>query len=91
MGEVVPAGAGQGLQTGQIGLDHLVVSGDAEDERDIDAAALTDHLADRGHALGVAGILTRTLGRLIRSCSDRAAAMVPSVSWAREGATSTDT
>ena len=40
---------------------------------------------------GVAGILTSTLGWSIRSCRPRAAAMVPSVSWASDGATSTDT
>jgi hypothetical protein len=40
---------------------------------------------------GVAGIFTSTLGWSIRVCSDRAAAMVPSVSWANAGATSTET
>ena len=40
---------------------------------------------------GVAGILTSTLGWAIRSWRPRAAAMVPSVSWASDGATSTET
>ncbi len=40
---------------------------------------------------GVAGILTSRLGRSMRACSERAAAMVPSVSWASDGATSTET
>ena len=40
---------------------------------------------------GVAGILTRTLGLSMRWWSDRAASMVPWVSWASAGATSTDT
>jgi hypothetical protein len=40
---------------------------------------------------GVAGILTRTLGWSIRVWRERAAAMVPSVSWASDGATSTET
>ena len=44
-----------------------------------------------GTPSGVAGILTSTLGRSIRVCRSRAAAMVPSVSWANEGATSTET
>ena len=44
-----------------------------------------------GTPSGVAGILTSTLGRSMRVCRPRAAAMVPSVSWARAGATSTET
>jgi hypothetical protein len=44
-----------------------------------------------GTPSGVAGILTSTLGRSIRVCRSRAATMVPSVSWASEGATSTET
>ena len=40
---------------------------------------------------GVAGILTSTLGWSMREWRDRAAVMVPSVSWARAGATSTET
>ena len=39
----------------------------------------------------VAGILTSTLGRSMRLCRYRAASMVPAVSWARDGATSTET
>ena len=42
-----------------------------------------------GTPSAVAGIFTRRLGRAIASCSRRAEAMVPSVSWARSGATST--
>ena len=38
-----------------------------------------------GTPSAVAGILTIRLGRLIRSCSERAASMVPAVSLARTG------
>ena len=44
-----------------------------------------------GTPSAVAGILTMRLGSPIRSCSERAAAAVPSVSWASDGATSRDT
>ncbi len=44
-----------------------------------------------GTPSGVAGILTRALGWAMRTCRERAAAMVPSVSWASAGATSTET
>ena len=52
MGQVLPAGGGQRLQSGHVGLDDLGVTGQAEDESDIDAAALADHLTNGGDALG---------------------------------------
>ena len=43
-----------------------------------------------GTPSAVAGIFTNTFGRLIRSCRYRADSIVPGVSRARSGATSTD-
>ena len=48
----VGARGGQGLEARQVGLDDLVVAVEAEDQRDVDAAALADHLADGRDALG---------------------------------------
>ncbi len=44
-----------------------------------------------GTPSGVAGILTNTLGRSMRAWRSRAMATVAAVSWARAGATSTET
>ena len=80
------------LEAGEVGLHHLGVAVEAEDERDVDAAALGDHRPDRGDALGRAGDLhvEVRLGDRARGAA-RAAASVPALSRARSGATSTDT
>ena len=40
------------LEAGQVGLHHVVVAVEPEDQRHVDAAALADERADRLHALG---------------------------------------
>ena len=49
-----------------VGLDDLAVAVEAEDQRDVDAAALADHLRMAGDALGRAGIFTKRFGSSMR-------------------------
>jgi hypothetical protein len=48
----VVAPPGQHLQPGQVGLDHLVVPAQREDQRDIDAPPFADHRLDGRYAFG---------------------------------------
>ena len=45
------------LEAVDVRVHHLLVAVEAEDQRDVDVAALGDHLADRGDAGGGAGDL----------------------------------
>src|SRR5258708_35966432 len=60
-GEVAP-GRGVSFEPGQVGLDDLAVAGQGEDEGDVDAAALADHLPDGGDPRGGGGDLYGSRG-----------------------------
>ena len=66
------------LEAGEVRLHHLGVAVEAEDQRDVDAAALGDHRLDRRDALGRAGDLhVQVRARRSPRGAARAAASVP--------------
>src|SRR5207249_6006212 len=54
------------LQARHVGVDHLLVDGVGEDERDVDADARSGRLADGGDAFGVRGNLDEEVGPVHR-------------------------
>jgi hypothetical protein len=52
------------LEAADVGLGHLRVLLDAEEQRDVDVAPLVDHLLDRGGALGRARDLDHEVGAI---------------------------
>ena len=85
-----PGVVGVRLEPVDVGLHHALVAVEAEDQRDVDVAALGDHLPDRRRRpRRWPGSSPSGCGRSICSCSSRAAASVPALSWARPGSTST--
>ena len=70
------------LQAGQVGIHHLAVAVDGEDQRDVDADALSEVASViEGSPASVAGILIITFGRSTSHHSAWASAEVLSVSW----------
>ena len=58
------AGAGAGLEPGNVGFDNLVIALNAEDQGHVYVAALTDHLADSGHPRFGGGYLHHQVGHV---------------------------
>ena len=80
-----PPAVDERLEAGQIGLHHLLVAVDREDEGHVDAAPFRDHLPDGGMPALVPGILTSRFGRSIRSCRSRAAGSSRRCPWRGSG------
>ncbi len=80
----------QAFEAGEVGLDHRRVAVEAEDQRDVDASTLGDHLLDRGETLLGSGDLDHqisTVDLLVQA--SRQLISVPGPSWASPGSTST--
>ena len=75
-------------QAAQVGVHHLGVALEREDERDVDVDPGGDALLDGREALLGPGIFTIRLGRLTARHSRRASRIVAAVSCASVGATS---
>src|SRR5699024_10314871 len=85
--QVAAGGIGQ-LEPGEVGLHDVLVPLDGEDQRDVDADALTDGRGDRGQARLGGRDLDEQVLRPTTACRCLTCSMVRSVSWARRGSTS---
>jgi hypothetical protein len=72
-------------ESAEVGVDHLLVALDREEQRDVDVDAAAGELLDRGSPAAVPGTLIITFGRSRRGHSSVACAIVASVSSATSG------
>ena len=79
------AGGDPSLEAAQVGLDHLLVAFDGEEQRDVDVDPGGGQLLDGATPAAVAGTLIRTFGRSRRRQRSSACSTVASASSATSG------